>query len=391
MNIALVAPEFPPEVGGMQVYAVRLALALTHAGHRVTVFTKPGHKPDGYPELQIIDGLQLRRRYDLPLFQRHQFDVWHVLNAGYAWLASYRLPVFVSVYGNDFLYPWVLSENLDLRRRFHLPFGSRFDLALGRYLTARALRRGFDRVRHIFACSRYSEVEFLQRYPQCRGRTSVSYVGVNVPDQLPERSTRVPNAPYELITVCRLADARKNVDIVLRALALLKNCFDFRYTVVGDGELRPALESLARELGLTNRVRFTGRVSDEALPRLLSASDLFVLTSGSSSTSFEGFGIVYLEANAHGLPVLAARCAGAVDAVEEGKSGWFVDRITPEVVAGALAAFFRGEVCFAPDDCRQFARRFSWHRLADHVSGWYTRAASRFEASLAERFYSAKE
>ena len=169
---------------------------------------------------------------------------------------------------------------------------------------------GFARVCHTFACSRYSEAAFLDRYPQCRGRTSVPYVGVSVPPVPVASKHRDPSAPWEVVTVCRLADARKNVDVVLCTLALLKSRFSFHYTVIGDGYLRPGFEHLVGELGLTDRVRFTGRVSDEELRRSLAKSDLFVLPSGISQTSFEGFGIVYLEANAHGVPVLAAQCGG---------------------------------------------------------------------------------
>jgi glycosyltransferase involved in cell wall biosynthesis len=371
LRINLVAPEFPPELGGMQTYAAHLAAELARAGHAVRVFAKAGAAPvDG---VEVIGGLELRRRHDLPLFERYPADVWHVLNAGYAWLASQKAPVFASVYGNDFLWPWVLAENLDLPMRLGLPFGTRCDRRVGRWLTGRALHRGFARVRHTFACSRYSEVAFLKRYPQCRGRTSAAYVGVSPRFAPPERR-RSEGEPIELVTVCRLSDARKNVDVVLRALALLESRFSFRYTIVGDGEFRPELEALCRSLNLSDRVRFVGRVSDADLHRHLASGDLFVLTSGVSLTSFEGFGIVYLEANACGVPVLAARCGGAVEAVEEGVSGWFVEDITPESVAAALGRFFRGEVRFASEECRRFAQRFTWQRVGEHVLAEYQKA-----------------
>lgn len=375
LKVAFVAPEFPPDVGGMQAYAMHLAQAVARRGHEVTVFTQPGQVPAGCPELRVIDGLRLRRRYDLPLFQSHRADVWHVLNAGYGWLASHLSPVYASVYGNDFLNPWVHSEWFDLRDRLRLPFGTRFDVMLGKRLSARALHRGFGRVVHTFACSRHSQTEFLRRYPQCRGRTSVGYVGVTVPETA-AAARRNPAPPWEVVTICRLSEPRKNVDVVLRALAVIRDQFTFRYTVIGDGELRPKLEALAQELGLGDRVNFAGRVSDEELDRRLAAGDLFVLTSGTSPTSFEGFGIVYLEASARGVPVLAARCAGAAEAVAEGKTGWFVEQVTPAEVAAALSQFFRRERTFSPDDCREFARHFTWERLADRVMTEYERVTS---------------
>jgi glycosyltransferase involved in cell wall biosynthesis len=173
------------------------------------------------------------------------------------------------------------------------------------------------------------------------------------------------------VTICRLDDRRKNVDVILRALALLRQQFKFQYSIVGDGPLRTELEELSHKLGLSDCVQFAGRVSSTELHDRLSTSDLFLLTSGISPTNIEGFGIVYLEANACGVPVLAARCGGAIDAVEEGISGWFVDRIEPESVSAALARFFRGKLFFSPEACRQFAQRFTWGRVCEHITAKY--------------------
>jgi glycosyltransferase involved in cell wall biosynthesis len=168
-----------------------------------------------------------------------------------------------------------------------------------------------------------------------------------------------------------LAEARKNVGLVLQALAQLKEHHDFSYVVVGDGPLRPQLEKLALELELRDRVRFTGFVGPTELRRLLSESDLFVLASSIHAGSHEGFGIAYLEANACGTPVLAARLAGAAEAVNEGISGFFVDEPTPDSIAGALGKFFRQEVRFESAQCRAFAARFTWEKVVDHAVAHY--------------------
>jgi len=71
--------------------------------------------------------------------------------------------------------------------------------------------------------------------------------------------------------------------------------------------------------------------------------------------------------------VLAARLAGAVEAVEEGVSGMFVDEPTVPQIRAAIERFLSGEVTFAPDRCRDFASRFTWERVARHFSDCYTR------------------
>jgi glycosyltransferase involved in cell wall biosynthesis len=112
---------------------------------------------------------------------------------------------------------------------------------------------------------------------------------------------------------------------------------------------------------------------------LLRGSDLFILPSLATARSCEGFGLVYLEANACGTPVLAARIAGAVEAVEEGISGYFVEQPTIEGIASGLTSFLSGEVSFNVDACQDFARRFSWKAVVDHCVTHYAEALGAAE------------
>jgi phosphatidylinositol alpha-1,6-mannosyltransferase len=183
-----------------------------------------------------------------------------------------------------------------------------------------------------------------------------------------------------LLTVARLGEPRKNVDRVLEALARLKGRYAFRYTVVGDGALRGDLEALGRRLGLADCVQFAGFVSREDLMRYYAQSDLFVLVSSVLPESHEGFGIVYLEAAASGVPSLAVRQAGAAEAVADGVSGMYVSESEVGQIEGALAKFLSRERRFDRDECRGFARGFSYGHLVDRALPYYGPAASRFQA-----------
>jgi phosphatidylinositol alpha-1,6-mannosyltransferase len=171
-----------------------------------------------------------------------------------------------------------------------------------------------------------------------------------------------------------LDDRRKNVDLVLRALARLSSRFTFEYRVVGDGPLRPELELLSKRLGIADRVRFLGRVEEDELVSQLAGSDLFVLVSSNSSSSFEGFGLVYLEANAVGTPVLAANVGGAVEAIEDGVSGYLVDALSIESIEAAVVRFLSGGVQFDERACRAHAARFPWGETLDAVVSVYGEA-----------------
>ena len=380
MHVGVIAPEFPPEVGGIQTYAYEFVRELARRGYRVTVFTQRHAGGEiSSPEVKIVPVLGRRRALDRRILEAPDVDIWHVMNAAYAWVTLEASPVVISVHGNDFLRPYILVARRDFQQLPGLWRSSRFgpalDKALGRWLTERLVRRALPKASHILANSRYTEEVLLRKYPACRGITSAALVGVSS-EYLDFKPARSVIEHTHLITVCRLAEPRKNVNLVLKALARLKDRHRFSYTVVGDGPLRSGLEQLTGELGLQERVRFVGFVDNIALRGLLARSDLFVLTSSVSASSHEGFGIAYLEANACGTPVLAARLAGAAEAVDEGTSGFFVDQPAPESIAAALERFFLQEVKFDPAACRAFASRFTWRKVVDHAVSYYPASAA---------------
>ncbi|MGH7215547.1 MAG: glycosyltransferase family 4 protein, partial [Tepidisphaeraceae bacterium] len=266
--------------------------------------------------------------------------------------------------------PWVLSGHLDLRRRVKV-VTSTADLKIALWRTRRLLRRAVPHVERVIANSEFTRREFERTYGYPRERTSVGYVGVRRSFFGNPRPTPIPGSPPRLVTACRLSEGRKNVHLVIEALAALRNEFDFRYTVIGDGILRPDLERLAERLGLGDRVDFPGFVPEADLIRRIGVSDLFVLTSSTAPDTFEGFGIVYLEANACGTPALAARTGGAAEAVREGASGFFVDEPTVPALTGALRRFLAREHRFDAEACRRFAAGFTWDRVVDHISARY--------------------
>jgi len=147
-----------------------------------------------------------------------------------------------------------------------------------------------------------------------------------------------PPSPPTLLTVGRLVP-RKGIDTVLQALPVLLAEFPgLRYWVVGDGSDRARLEQIAHNLGVTQAVEFVGQVSDQILPEVYRMAHIFVMPvrEEQETASIEGFGIVYLEAAASGLPVVAGRSGGAVEAVQEGKTGFLVPPNDPEALIQAL-------------------------------------------------------
>ena len=139
-----------------------------------------------------------------------------------------------------------------------------------------------------------------------------------------------------ILTVARL-DWHKGLDTVIRALPAVRAAHPkVRYAIAGVGEARPFLERLVAELQLADAVRFLGFVPEADLPALHNAADVFALVSRRYDLLVEGFGIAAMEASASGVPVLAGREAGLIDAVRDGETGLLVNAYCSAAVADGL-------------------------------------------------------
>lgn len=156
------------------------------------------------------------------------------------------------------------------------------------------------------------------------------------------RPSRAPDA-VTLLTVARLAaqERYKGCDAVISALPeVLSETGHVRYVVAGDGDDLPRLRALADERGVALAVTFAGEAQRASLPALYRDCDIFVMPSVAerrpNGWTGEGFGIVYIEAAAFGLPVIAGNGGGAPEAVRDGVTGYVVDGRDIGAVAAAL-------------------------------------------------------
>lgn len=133
---------------------------------------------------------------------------------------------------------------------------------------------------------------------------------------------------FRLLTMTRLVPG-KGVDLAIRCVAELPNHVEL--TVAGEGTERSNCERLVAELGVGQRVHFTGWVDGEAKTRLLRASDLFLLP-----TRHDSFGMGLIEAMAHGLPVVALRWGAIPEVIPDGKAGILVEEPDPTALAKAV-------------------------------------------------------
>lgn len=140
-------------------------------------------------------------------------------------------------------------------------------------------------------------------------------------------------------TVTRIQDY-KGIDTVLQAIALLppEDRDRLTYLVAGRGAALESLQLLARVLGIESSVRWLGFVPEDDLPYVYRASDLFVLCTRDAPEvrSVEGFGLVFLEAQASGIPAIGTRTGGIPDAIVEGDGGWLIEQDDINALASHL-------------------------------------------------------
>ena len=142
-----------------------------------------------------------------------------------------------------------------------------------------------------------------------------------------------------IVSVGRLVH-RKGQDHLIQAMPeILKRVPDAHILMVGQGPYLSHLKKLVQELNLVDHVSFIGRIQYAQLPQYICAGDIFAMPSRSRffGLEVEGLGIVYLEASACGLPVIAGTSGGAPDAVLAGVTGIVVDgENNQEIAAGAI-------------------------------------------------------
>jgi phosphatidylinositol alpha-1,6-mannosyltransferase len=385
MRLILATFNFPPARGGIEQLCSELARELAAAGVQLQVIAPQqsgaavfdAEMP--YPVRRFAaDRLRLGRiaaalHAELGVHPDSVvlFGQWTAAGAALASSRVRRARLFTLGHAKELLTP---ASGL----RASAPFAayrravlSRLDgvLAVSRYSAERARAAG-ARVAHVihpgvdarrFAAAPAAEPAAELASPVCF---------VDEPELAADPYVSAFHAP-QLLTVARLV-ARKGIDTMIAALPAITRAHpNLRYRVVGDGPDRPRLLALAERYGVTSHIDFTGPAGPTDLPTLYAAADLFILASREDPTTadVEGFGLVLLEAQAAGTPVIAANSGGMPDALVPGETGLLVPPDDPSALAQAIL-----DVLADPTRRRTlaaaaatYARSRTWAAMANEV------------------------
>jgi phosphatidylinositol alpha-1,6-mannosyltransferase len=230
---------------------------------------------------------------------------------------------------------------------------------------ARVRRRAVTQARLVTAVSRFTRRHFLRHNAIDPARVRV------LPNTLAHGFAPGPKPAHLLarhglhgkrilLTVGRLApdERRKGHDAVIGALAALAGPSpDLVYLIAGTGDDRMRLAALARERGIADRVVFAGMITPDELADYYRLADVFVMPS-----TQEGFGIVFLEAAAAGVPLIGGNRDGSLDALADGAVGLAIDPADPQALVHAIEDALAGR---GPDPGE--VRRFAFENFTRQV------------------------
>ncbi len=321
-EIILITHEFPPYRGGAGVYCRELAVAAIQLGIKIRLWCPRGSAPpDNLPfeELPWSGSQSWRSSYLLirklkgELEKRDRYAIFHIAEPGvcralirFGWLMPKNSRFLLTIHG---------SELLRFTRN-----------PLERFLFRKLLQR--SEAIHVLskfnfsACIRLCQTceNKLKLIPGAPSGAVVGKSPASLDQALAKNGTHLlcvgrihpRKGQAELIRALNQLEAKTQATLTLRVVGPVKSHKYFSQ-----------LNDLANKFG--GKIEFLGNLSDEELRGLYQKSDIFCLTPVSQSKSVEGFGFVFLEASAHGLPVVATRTGGVEDAVIHGQTGLLSD------------------------------------------------------------------
>jgi len=245
-----------------------------------------------------------------------------------------------------------------------------------KWMTARVLARA----ERVVANSRHTQRLLVERWAVQPDRITVMHPGVDstrfVPAPRDEQvRARLGWSNRQVVLTVGALQKRKGQDTLIRALPRLRERFpSLLYCIAGEGWEQDYLQELVRALGVEDFVQFRGVADDAELVACYQQCDVFALPNRQVGWDFEGFGIVLLEAQACGRPVVAGLSGGTAEAMDAGSSGLAVDCSDPEGLTQALTTLLADPVAadrMGAHGRRWVCGRFEWDVAARQASALF--------------------
>lgn len=364
-KIVALTHEFYPSRGGIAVYTGEVAAAATRMGHPVEVWAPRNASLNTLDVPYAVEQMPLRGTQGWPCrlqLARHMHRNRALWQDSVLWLPE-----------PGPLRAWLYLQLLDMgpvRGLVVTLHGSEINSISSTWYRRHLFRRLLNSADRIGVVSHYGRDQILHRFPELESRVVITHGALRSDVRGLDRPVdgRFKNGKIVVLTVGRI-HPRKGQLAVVEALARLSPEERARYAYRTAGPVRrpsylTQIQAAARNAGVD--YQHLGEIDDAALDALYNRADIFAMTSEPNRHSVEGFGLSYLEASAHGLPIVAHRTGGVSDAVREGVTGLKVDPGDRQGLADTFRKLANSQELRRTlgENGRQWAHSFSWDHSA---------------------------
>ena len=313
MRLLLITQDFPPNTGGIETYSFELAKRFYESVEQFAVIA-PSHSKSkvldpslSFPVYRIpVKNSLLPLAAPFPVMYHavsQKFDTvfhsqWQTVGASiFSKKMGHPNNIFVAAHARELLISPFYGNSGWFSKKLH-----------------NKRKKMFAKIDGFFPVSNYT-ASLLHKDGIPNYKTHVVGNGTDPTVFKPEDTRKLANDlnvqnKKVILSICRLVP-RKGLDLVLKAVSkILDRRKDIMYLIGGTGPDDKRLQSMAVEYGISDNVKFLGRIPDKKMASYYSLSDIFVMPASNEPPDVEGFGIVFLEANSCGTVVIGSKTGG---------------------------------------------------------------------------------
>jgi glycosyltransferase involved in cell wall biosynthesis len=367
MRIVVIAPDLNGRSGWSR-YAADLARSFTEQGHEVLAIVWKKSNQTFCPErallpapmaaltsqlLRVLAAWKLKRA-----LKKYAPDVVHFMAEPYALLltllGTHAWKSVMTVHGSYAVIPLATKG----------PTGA-------------LAHKTYAQIDHIISVSNFTQNYVHEKFSKVYEELDLDQKIIVIPNGV--RLTEVParrheKGPKRIIGVGAVKNRKGFLEAVDACAEYTKGGADFRYDIIGTTEEDPGYVQRLRERirmhGLENNVFLRGSISEEELQKTYQEADLYLMLSLHDGYNVEGFGLVFLEANARGIPVIGPNTGGCPEAIDDRKSGYVCNPTDAKGVAEKMRLILEGDA-IDPKECRGWAEEHNINLVAKQILGIY--------------------
>ena len=353
----IVARNFPPEIGGIQILMGGLSESLINHGP-VKVFTYEHPNSNIYDSKSTID---IERVKGIKLFKKYRKA--NLINNFIG--SNPNIRALIADHWKSL--ELIKTENLKKIKTFCLLHSKEINHKVNSSLNKRLIK-STNNVDFIIANSNFTK-KLAIKVGIDASKINIIFPGIPKPKNI-ENITKVNAEKFfkdsfpKIITVSRL-DKRKGHDKILMLLKNLKPKFPkIKYVSIGFGKEENNLLKLTKELGVEKEVTFLKNIDYNLKTALIAEANLFLMPSRIEKKSVEGFGISFIEAASYGVGSIGGKDGGASDAIAHNETGLICDGNDLNSIYDSTVSFFKDKNFIKyGKNAQKFSEKFHWDKI----------------------------